>query len=242
MRAFCCSLAVWLAVFGGPAVSQELVRVGFSVSPPISARNHQTGELEGLAVALFREVAVHANLQVQAELMSFGALLPTLREKKVDVIIMSATAERRRDAIFSAPFARYGEALLVSSGDTTPYATLAQLKGKRVASNAGGGWIAAAQRAGAEIVTFPGAEQSIQALDRGEVDAVVGNAPTYTFLLRSGRYGNVRRAETYLPRQSNELAFAVRHGDDVLLSRIDAALRDLEGQGVIQKLSKESGF
>ena len=242
MRTFVWSLAVLLAFLVGPADSQEHVRIGFSDSPPISARNPATGELAGLAVSLFEEVAAQANLQTQAELMSFGALLPSLREKKVDVITMSATPERRRDAIFSAPFARYGEALLVRSDDTTPYATLAQLTGKRVASNAGGGWIAAAQSAGAEIVTFSGAEQSIQALDRGEVDAVVGNAPTYTFLLRTGRYRNVRMAGTYLPQQTNELAFALRHGDEALLGKIDAALRDLERRGVTQKLRSEWGF
>jgi ABC-type amino acid transport substrate-binding protein len=224
------------------ASAQERIRVGVSDSPPISSRNPVTEELQGLAVSLFKQVAAEAGLDAQIEMFSFGALLPALTEMKVDVVTMSGTPERRRRALFSIPFARYGEALLARTEDATAYSGLEQLKGKRVGSNAGGGWIGAVEKAGAQIVTFPGAEQSLQALEKGDVDAIVGNAPTYTYLMRSAAFPHVRIVETYSPRQMNELAFGVRPSDVALLEQINRALQQLENRGVLQRLRTEWGF
>ena len=141
MLAACFALAV-------QARAQEIVRAGFSDSPPISWRNASTKDLQGLAVSVFRAVAGEAGFTMHADLLSFGVLLSSLTEKKLDVVTMSGTPERRRVAIFSQPFAKYGETLLVRAEDTTDYVELAQLKGKRVGSNAGGGWLDAARTAG----------------------------------------------------------------------------------------------
>ena len=165
--------------FAGRAVAADPIVIGFSDSPPISSRDATTKALRGLAVSVFAEVATIAGLDMRPELMSFGDLLPSLTSLKIDVATMSATPERRKLAIFTSPFARYGEALLVRKEDAMPYSGLDQLGDKRVGSNAGGGWIEAARAAGAIISTYPGAEQSLAALERGEVDAVIGNAPTY---------------------------------------------------------------
>lgn len=235
MLAACFALAV-------QARAQEIVRAGFSDSPPISWRNASTKDPQGFAVSVFRAVAREAGFTMHADLMSFGLLLSSLTDKKLDVVTMSGTPERRRVAIFSQPFAKYGETLLVRAEDTTNYVELAQLKGKRVASNAGGGWLDVARTAGAEIHTYTGAAQSLLSLEKGEVDAVVGNAPTYVYLLRGGGFPHVRIAQNYIPRQTNELAFALRPADAALLDRINAALKKLDADSTLAQLRTKWGF
>jgi polar amino acid transport system substrate-binding protein len=235
MLAACFALAV-------QARAQEIVRAGFSDSPPISWRNASTNDPQGFAVSVFRAVAGEADFTMHADLMSFGLLLPSLTDKKIDVVTMSGTPERRRVAIFSQPFAKYGETLLVRTEDTTNYVELAQLKGKRVGSNAGGGWLDAARAAGAEIHTYAGAAQSLLSLEKGEIDAVVGNAPTYVYLLRGGGFPHVRIASNYVPRQTNELAFALRPADTALLDRINAALKKLDAESALAQLRTKWGF
>lgn len=243
--ALCGGSSVLLAVCFALTVqvrAQEIVRVGFSDSPPISWRNASTKDLQGLAVSVFREVAGGAGVTMQADLMSFGQLLSSLTDNKRDVVAMSSTPERRKVAIFSRPFAKYGETLLVRTEDAKNYVELAQLKGKRVGSNAGGGWLDAARTAGAEIHTYAGAAQSLQSLEKGEIDAVVGNAPTYVYLLRQGGFPHVRIAPNYIPRQTNEIAFALRPGDVALLDRINAALKKLDAQGELARQRAKWGF
>jgi len=241
----CGSCSVMLAACFALAAqtrAQEIVRVGFSDSPPISWRNASTKDLQGFAVSVFRAVAGEAGFTMHADLLSFGVLLPSLTDKKLDVVTMSGTPERRRVAIFSHPLAKYGETLLVRAEDTTTYAELAQLRGKRVGSNAGGGWLDAARTAGAKIHAYSGAAQSLLALEKGEVDAVVGNAPTYVYLLRGGVFPHVRIAPNYIPRQTNELAFALRPADATLLDRINGALKKLEAHGTLAQLRTKWGF
>ena len=234
--------AVLALASSGPARAQQAMRVGFSDSPPISYRNAATGALQGVAVAVSREVARETGIKTTEDLLSFGDLFPALKDGKVDVVTMSGTPERRLVAAFSQPFAKYGETLLVRVEDSGEYKDLAALRGKRVASNAGGGWIPAAQAAGAIIVTFPGAEGSLKALETGEVAAVVGNAPTYNFLMKSGAYSHVRVAAGYVPKQTNEIAFAVRLAEASRLDAINAALGRLASAGVLERLRAEWGF
>jgi ABC-type amino acid transport substrate-binding protein len=224
------------------ANAQERVRIGFSDSPPISSRNPNTKALEGLAVSVSQQVAVLGGFEAKTELVSFSVLLSSLTDNKFDTVTMSGNPERRRLAAFTRPFARYGEALLVRSDDPKPYVSLTDLHGRRVGSNAGGGWIDAAEKAGAEITTFPGAEQSLQALESGTVQAVVGNAPTYTYLLRSGAYPHVRLVQSYVPQQVNEIAFAVRLADGALMQRLDAAVKILDAKGELARLRAQWGF
>lgn len=224
------------------ASAQEAVRVSISDSPPISLANAATKDFEGLAVDLVRQIGADAGFTPRLDMIAFGAMLAALGEGKTDVIVMSGSDERRRVARFSEPFARYGEALLVRREDTTAYRGLDELKDKLVGSNAGGGWIDAATRAGAKIVTFGSAELSLNALQKNEVQAVIGNAPTYRYLMQHGAFSNVRIAASYAPRQLNELAFGVRPADDRLLQRINASLKKLAESGVLDQLRTKWGF
>ncbi len=239
----------WIATFFAPVLlwsslaadsprAQDALRVAVSDSPPISFKNAGTGSYEGLAVDVMQRIAVDARL----EMIAFGSMLSALNEGRTDVVVMSGSDERRRVARFSASFARYGEALLVRREDAAAYTVLEDLKDKTVGSNAGGGWIDAATKAGAKIVTFGSAELSLNALQNGEVQAVVGNAPTYRYLMRTGSYPNVRVAASYAPRQLNELAFAVRPSDGERLARINAGLKTLGDAGVLDQLRAKWGF
>ena len=230
-----------LAFATGP-VRAETIRVAISDSPPISMKNAATGDYEGLAVEVVKRAGALAGFDSRLNMIAFGAMLTDLRDGKTDMIVMSGSEERRRNADFSTPFTRHGEALLARREDASAYKNLEDLAGKTVGSNAGGGWIDAAAKAGAKVVTFGSAELALGALQRGEVDAVVGNSPTYKYLMKSGAFTNVRMVETYAPRQVNELALGVRKGETALLARVDAALGKLDAAGTLAQLRAKWGF
>ncbi len=172
-------LACALALLAPRMAFAETLRIAISDSPPISLKNANSGAYEGLAIDIVKRLGVEAGFEPRLDMIAFGAMLADLRDGKTDVIVMSGSDERRKVARFSTPFARYGEALLARREDTTAYASLDDLGGKIVGSNAGGGWIDAAAKAGAKIMTFGSAELALNALRKGEVQAVVGNSPTY---------------------------------------------------------------
>jgi polar amino acid transport system substrate-binding protein len=207
-----------------PAVADETLRVGISDSPPIMYLDKTSNKMTGFAVEVLRGMLKGSGLKPDIRVLPFAELLPALNADKLDMILMSPSAERRKSADFSKPFTRYGETVVVPDTDKTAYTSIAELGGKRVGSTANGGWADTAKKAGATLVPFSTVADALAALRDGKLDAVVGNRPSYDYLLKSGSYPGLHMVASYKPTQFNELSFGFRKGDTLRRERIDAAL------------------
>jgi len=84
--------------------SRELV-VGVYDKPPFSMRSPD-GDWTGLAVDLWREIALREQLRFRFEPFALDRLLQAVQEKQVDVAVgpLTITAERQRAMEFTSPF------------------------------------------------------------------------------------------------------------------------------------------
>ncbi|HTH98820.1 MAG TPA: transporter substrate-binding domain-containing protein [Stellaceae bacterium] len=221
--------------------SAETLQVGISDSAPIMYVDKSSGQATGFAVEVLRGVLKQTGMTADVHLLPFASLLSALDAGKLDMVIMSPSTERRKSADFTQAFTRYGETLVVPDSDKTAYTSIAQLGHKQVGSTASGGWANAAKQAGATLVPFKTVADALAALRDHKLDAVVGNRPSYAYLLKTGNYPGLHMVASYKPTQFNELSFAFRKGDK-RLAVVDAALAKYKQGPEIGTLATKWGF
>jgi polar amino acid transport system substrate-binding protein len=237
-------LGVLIVISGiGTSVSAAKdLQVGISDSPPIMFIDQANKRPSGFAVDVLNGVLNSAGVKGDIQLKPFASLLPALQVGDVDVVIMSPSPERLKSADFTPPFTRYGEALIVPNTDVTAYTSLSQFSGKRIGSTANGGWADVASKAGATLIPFKTVADALAALRDGRLDAVVGNRPSYEYLLKTGKYPNLHMVSSYRPVLVNELSFGVRRRDSRRLALISAALDKFKSTTQYNEILDKWGF
>lgn len=85
-----------------------------------------------------------------------------------------------------------------------------------------------------QIHYFENARQQIEALEKGEIDAIIDDMPVTRHLVAN------TPSLALLPGvlMEDDYAFAMRQGDDELYNKINAALKELLANGTVAKLEK----
>lgn len=193
----------------------------------------------GFDVDLARAIADDMGKELRIEDMSFDGLLPALESGQIDMAVagMSVTAEREKNALFSDPYYRATQQIIVPVGSsiTNKY----HLEGKKIAVQLGTtGDQMASKINGAQVVQFPAAPNVLQELDAGKVDAaVLDNAPAAQYVagfsrltvlsssLSSESYAIAfKKSNTELAEQANKTIAAMRAD-----GRYDALLKKYFG-------------
>ena len=112
---------------------------------------HDQNELSGVAVDLTRAVSKQIGTPMNYQTMVFADLIQAVDSGKIDVIAtnMAITPEREQKVDFTRPYYNaLPEALVAQSSNTTPYRTLADLKGFPVGAQKGSIQLSLLQKTG----------------------------------------------------------------------------------------------
>ena len=205
--------------------------------PPFNYKDAKTGQLAGYDVDVATLVAAKLGLKPVFVSTEWSAILAGLAAGKYDVIVsqVGITPKRMEAFDFSTPYTYSSPQLIVRKNETAKYASLADLKGKKVGVGQGSVFEQQARAAGGiEIKSYPAAPENLQDLAFGRVDAALNDSLMVAYLLSNSnlpikagaRVGQIER--TGIPMQK---------GNPQLKAAIDKALADASADGSLAKIA-----
>ena len=240
-------LAAALAACLLPAAGADLLdsvkargtlRIGLEGSyPPFNFKDPKTGELTGYDVDVARLLASKLGLKPAFVATEWSAILAGLGAGKYDVIVsqVGITAKRQQAFDFSQPYTYSSPQLIVRKNERIEYASLADLKGKKLGAGQGSVFEQQARAVpGIEVKSYPAAPENMQDLAFGRIDAALNDSLMVAYLLKhsplpiraGARVGAVER-----------MGVALRKGNPALLAAIDKALAEARADGSLARIS-----
>ncbi len=205
--------------------------------PPFNYKDQKSGQLAGYDVDVARLVAGKLGLKPEFVTTEWSAILAGLAAGRYDVIISQVGINPKREQVFdfSIPYTYSSPQLIVRKGDTARYASLADLKGKKVGVGQGSVFEQQARAVtGIEIKSYPAAPENLQDLAIGRIDAALNDSLMVAYLLKNSplpiqsgaRVGAVERTGVTFKKGSPQFKVAV-----------DKVLRDALADGTLKAIS-----
>lgn len=224
-----------LLLIATPALAGSL-RVGMSADYPPLHFKHE-GKIVGMEVDNALSVGKILGRKVKIVELPFSELLPALNDGKIDIIMsgISVTAERSKKMMFSDSYLRVGQMAIMHRSKISRYAQPWSIyrDGVRVGVEPGTTGESFAQRAltDAVISQYANADAAFTALREDKIDLYVHDAPTSWQLANAS--DNSDLISLYSPLTEEQLAWAVRLGDDELLVDVNRALAMMRSAGTL---------
>jgi polar amino acid transport system substrate-binding protein len=207
--------------------------------PPMGFRN-EDNQIVGYDIDVAREVAKRLGVQLAPQPIDWNAKEQELNTGKIDCIWngFTITEERARAMLFSKPYLRNAQVVVVKKG--SPYITLASLKGKKVGLQAGSS--AADALAGAkefqaslkEVVEFKDNLTALMDLEAKGVDAVVMDLILANDNIKRSGKPYVVLKETLAPEV---FGVGFRKGDASLRDAVQGALEAMARDGTLARIT-----
>lgn len=219
--------------------NRPVLMVGTSASaPPYAFR--EGGRMVGLEIDLAREAAERMGRRPVFVSMFFPDLPIELSQGRIDVIMtgLSVTPERAERMAFTEPYLRISQQAVIRGADAGRFPSVDRLnrEGVRVGVEQGSSgyrWVADRWRR-ARAVAFPTVADAIEALRLGQIDAVVHDRPTLTWMLRRDATGDLRPLPGRLTDEP--IAWAVHPDQRTLLAELNAARAAMEADGALERV------
>jgi ABC-type amino acid transport substrate-binding protein len=205
--------------------------------PPFESLNQQTNKIEGLDIDIINAIADRQNFLIELKDVSWDPLLTGMSKGMYDVAIsaITITSERKKDMLFSDPYFAAGLIVVVQQGNTT-------VKGKDTLSGEIGvqeGTTAESEAKkikAATLKTYEEIDLAFKDLMEGKISAVVCDNPSA--LLYAGKNpARLKTAGNVFTDESYGIALAKNKKD--LLPRINAGLKSIKSEGLIEQFSQK---
>ena len=205
--------------------------------PPFNFKDAKTGELTGYDVDVARLLAARLGLKPEFVSTEWAAILAGLGAGKYDVIIsqVGITPKRLEAFDFSEPYTYSSPQLIVRKDERAQYATLADLKGKKLGVGQGSVFEQQAKAvAGITVKSYPAAPENLQDLAVGRIDAALNDSLMAAYLLSNSklpikagaRVGNVER-----------MGIPFQKGNPQFKAALNKALAEAGADGSLNKIS-----
>jgi arginine/lysine/histidine transporter system substrate-binding protein len=194
--------------------------------------------VQGLDIDIGNEIAKDLNIEVSwIKVSGYEHLFELLKNGEAEILISAIAIDPKKseEFAFSKPYYDSGDAI-AHQRTKFDIKDLASLSGKKIGVAAGrpGDAFMASQKSatGVSISKFPTMDDALGALNRTEIDAVVGDEPLITYSSFKS-YPNT----TTLPALINKYQYAVvvRKTEPELLAKINATLDRLKAAGEFKK-------
>lgn len=199
-----------------------------------------SGRATGFELELARLVAERAGYAPEVRIVEYDSLLPGVLSGDHDFVAATTgiTDERRRAYAFSRSYFATCQAALVRTGDGEPQ-ELAELEGRRVgAAGAGTSILALAGLEGVKAVELAKGQASVPSVLDRTIDALV--VDEYD-AVQAARESEGRLRVLSEPVALERYAFVLAPERDELRRELDAALAQLELEGVLDELMARFG-
>jgi polar amino acid transport system substrate-binding protein len=192
----------------------------------------QDGEITGYDIELVEAIAEKLELQVNVIDSSFEAIESgaSLTGCDLNASSISITDERQRIMAFTSPY--LDDDLVLIARKDEGFTAVSDLGDARVGVQAATTGDAYAREQGLNVVQYEDGGMQVQALQAGNVDAVLGNQSVLLYSLKDDdRFGIVEELPT-----GEQLGMAVGPEKAQLLSAVDRAFQQLRADGTVAEL------
>ena len=191
------------------------------------------GEFEGIDVDTAKAIAEKLGLELQIDDMDFDAALLSVQQGKADIVMAGVTVTDERKAVmdFSDSYATGIQSIIVPND--SDIASPDDLAGKTIGTQRGTtGYIYCSDDFGDEnVVAYDDGLTAVQALNNGQVDAVViDNAPAQEFVAANP---GLKVLDTSYAEE--DYAIGMAKGSS-LEDAVNAALEELKADGTLQSI------
>jgi len=156
--------------------------------PPFNYKDAKTGELQGYDVDVAKLVAAKLGLKPEFVTTEWAGILAGLVSGKYDVIVSQVTIQPKREMVFdfSTPYTYSSPQLIQRRDDKVAYASLADLKGKKVGVGQGSVFEQQAKAVGGiDVRSYPAAPENLRDLSVGRIDAALNDSLMTAYLLKT---------------------------------------------------------
>lgn len=214
---------------------ESVIKVGTEATyPPFTYKDK--GELTGYDIDVLNEAAERAGYTVEYEPMDFKGLVTALDAERIDMIAnqMSITPEREEKYAFSDPYAVSGAQVIVAS-DNEDIQSIDDLDGKVVGSTQGSVYAKLAEDAGAEVKYYKGANQVLQDLQVGRLDAALNDRLFILTELEKTGYDVKAVGDVF---NKSEAGYMTRQ-DSAVLDQLNDALAEMKEDGTMAEIGEK---
>ena len=193
-----------------------------------------SGDIEGIDVDTAKAIAEKLGLELQVDDMEFDAALLSVQQGKADIAMAGITVTDERKAVmaFSDSYATGIQSIIVPEG--SDIASPDDLAGKKIGTQRGTtGYIYCTDDFGEDsVVAYDNGLNAVQALNNGQVDAVViDNAPAKEYVAANP---GLKVLETSYAEE--DYAIGMNKDNTALVEAVNAALEELKADGTLQSI------
>ncbi|MCJ0761939.1 transporter substrate-binding domain-containing protein [Variovorax terrae] len=203
--------------------------------PPFNYR--ENNQLAGFEVELANALAQKLGVKAVFSTSEWSSILAGLQAGKYDVVInqVGITDKRKETFDFSEPYTISSPQLIVRKDEKREFKSLADLKGRKLGVGQGTNFADLARAVGGiDVKTYPGAQEYLQDLALGRIDAALNDSLLIPYIVRQTRLplkpgapvGELEKSG--IPFVKNNPRFK---------AAIDKALADLQADGSFAKIS-----
>ena len=192
-----------------------------------------SGEIEGIDVDTAKAIAEKLGLELQIDDMDFDAALLSVQQGKADIVMAGVTVTDERKAVmdFSDSYATGIQSIIVPND--SDIASPDDLVGKKIGTQRGTtGYIYCSDDFGEDsVVAYDNGLTAVQALNNGQVDAVViDNAPATEYVAANP---GLKVLDTSYAEEDYAIGMAK---GSALEDAINKALEELKADGTLQAI------
>ena len=193
-----------------------------------------SGDIEGIDVDTAKAIAEKLGLELQIDDMDFDAALLSVQQGKADIAMAGITVTDERKAVmaFSDSYATGIQSIIVPEG--SDIASPDDLAGNKIGTQRGTtGYIYCSDDFGEDsVVAYDNGLTAVQALNNGQVDAVViDNAPAKEYVAANP---GLKVLETSYAEE--DYAIGMSKDNTALVEAVNAALEELKADGTLQSI------
>ena len=208
---------------------------------PFSFVDVKTDMLTGAMIDIVKAIAADSGFAIDLRVTAFGALIPSLTTRKIDIIsaAMLKTPARAKVVDFSEPIYAYGAGVVVPARANKVYKSIEDLRGAAVGAEVGTRFVDQLKAAGVEEVkTYDNLMEMLADLSVGRIAAAYGDAPIFAYQLAHARIKSARIATEFRPPSVENVCLVVRKGDSALLDRINTSIKRLKSSAIQSILNR----
>lgn len=219
---------------------KNVLKVGMELAYPPFEMSDKEGKPTGVSVDLAYALGKHLGKEVVIENIAWDGLIPSLKTKKIDLIIssMTITAERRKSIEFSVPYAQSSLAILANKNSNITSINDLNKEGKTVAVKKGstGHIYARKHLSNANILIFDKENMSVLEVVQGKADAFIYDQLTIYKNWSKHQETTVALLESFQD-DFEYWGMALRHNEPEFKKQVDDFIKKAKGDGTFDKLS-----
>ena len=200
------------------------------------------GEYDGIDIVLMKEIADKLGMELEISNMTFESIIGAVSSGKADLAVagMTVDEERLESLDFTETYWAAIQTILVGK-DNTDITNVDSLAGKTVGVVTGyTGDTTLSKIAEEKNITlkrYTKGIDAVQELVNGKLDAAVIDSPTAESFIKENPEIKGVNDDAFF--ETEEYAIGVKKGNQELLDKVNAALKEIKEAGRIEEIAKE---